>query len=60
METLRLQSAHLLCLKVPSKGPPSPRGPYGERGPFPEPAFTYPSVPPVMEPSLQVPLAELS
>ena len=58
METLRLQSTHSLW-KSPVKDPPSPRGPYGEKGPFPEPSFTYPSVSPVMEPSLQVPLAEL-
>jgi len=31
---------------------------FRERCQFPEPSFTYPSESPVMEPSLQVPLAE--
>ena len=35
--TLRFHSHILLSLKVPQQGP------YGERRPFPEPSFTYPS-----------------
>jgi len=34
-------------------------GPNGERCPFPEPSFTYPSGSPVKDPFLPVPLAEL-
>ena len=45
-------------VRVPGKGPPppSPKRPYGERGPFPEPSFTYPSVSPEWSPPSRFPL----
>jgi hypothetical protein len=44
---------------TPSPLPVPQLGPYGERCQFPQPSFIYPSEFLVMEPSLQVPLAEL-
>jgi len=52
----------LLLSKSPVNEPPlqvSQCGTYGERFPFPEPSFTYPSGSPVKELSLHVPLTEL-
>jgi hypothetical protein len=51
-------------LKGPRKGAslhvPQKRGPYGNRRPFPEPYLAYLSGSPAKEPSLYVPLIELS
>ena len=53
-----------LSLKFPAQVANSPwfpqRGHYGERHLCPEPSLAYPSESPVKEPSLQVPLLELS
>ena len=45
------------CKRAPLQVPQ--RGYYGERCPFPEPYFTYPSGSPVNQPPLQVLLTEL-
>jgi hypothetical protein len=64
IEVLLLQKKFQPSLKGPSKGASPPCstkwGPYGNRHPFPEPYSAYPSGTPVKEPSLQVPLTELS